>query len=95
MLKKYVFLAGAGIVSEISLFAEQALLKEKEPSLVGRLYLVMQWVFCTTFNILYLKSLSWRHTKHPAKKVCSVCGAKVACQRGQELSKALLVIPGF
>lgn len=25
----------------------------------------------------------------------SVCGAKVACQRGQELSKALLVIPGF
>lgn len=36
--------------------------------------------FYTNFNILCLKSLSQRHTKHQAKKTCPVCVAKFAYQ---------------
>jgi len=77
-------------------FSEQALLKEKEPPLVGRLCVIVQWIFCTNFNVLYLNSLSWTHMKkHHDKKIFPVCGAEVARQReGQDLSKALSVIPG-
>lgn len=94
--KKYVFfLCGAGIVSKISLFFWGSTPEEQESSLVGRLYLLVQWIFFTNFNILYLKSLSWSHTKHQAKKFCPVPGAKVACEwEGQDLSTALSVIPG-
>lgn len=82
---------------ELALFLKDlCFVLEKEPFLVRTFYLVVPWMFLyTSFSMIYLRSLSWRHTKHQAKKTCPVCGANVARQReGQDCSKAVLVIPG-